>query len=152
MTRTAAQNATYPQKIACLIKLAADGGHPFICGICGQPILPSQAVQFDHTHAVGRGGQNRVEDLRPVHAANRGAEDAAGNPLDCHFRKTARPRCLATTIGGDTFEHHKTNRLSGLAVIAKRAPGEPRPKSAWRSRPFAKGHRPIPSRPMRRRA
>lgn len=148
MTRTAALNATYPQKIACLIKLAADAGHPFLCGICGGPILPGQKFAFDHVHAVGRGGQNRVEDLHPVHDSRPAADDG----LDCHTRKTAHPRGPHTAIGGDTFEAAKTDRLAAAHAINKRPPGAPRPRSNWRSRPLTKGHRHIPSRPMRRPA
>lgn len=151
MARTA--HATYPMKLACLIWLASEAGHPFTCAECGKPILPGQAVQFDHRHAVGRGGQNRVEDLRPVHAAKRGTQDATGNPLDCHDRKTSRPRSLATTIGGDTFEHHKTDRIAPAGIVNKRPPGEPRPPSSWPTRKLT-ASRPFPprgSRPMNRK-
>jgi hypothetical protein len=136
MARSA--NATYPQKIACLIKLAADSGHPFICPECGRPILPGQAVQFDHRQAVGRGGDNRVEDLAPVHAAQRGTVDGAGNPLDCHDRKTFRPRGGATTLGGDNYEAKKTTRLADAAAIIKPDPGMARAKQKkdWPSHPL----------------
>jgi hypothetical protein len=110
MARTS--NATYTMKIACLIWLAAEGGHPFICAECGKPVLPGQVIQFDHRQAVGRGGDNTFKDLRPIHSDRRGTEDGAGNPLDCHDRKTFRPRGGATTIGGDNYEAKKTDRMA----------------------------------------
>lgn len=145
MTRTA--NASYPDKIACLIWLAAEAGHPFICPECGKPILPDQVVHFDHRQAVGRGGANTFKDLRPVHAARRGTEDAHGNPLDCHDRKTFRPRSLATTIGGDNYEAKKTTRLEEARAA------KPAPTRAWTSRKLSAGRKfpPRGSRPMNRR-
>ena len=122
MARTA--NATYPMKIACLIKTAADSGHPFICELCRKPILPGHPVQFDHVQAVGRGGNNRVEDLRPVHASPRGTMDGDGNHIDCHDRKTFRPRSGATTLGGDNYEAKKTERLISAHKVNKLPPGE----------------------------
>jgi hypothetical protein len=155
MARTA--NASYPMKIACLIKTAADAGHPFICGLCGRPILPGQAVQFDHTQAVGRGGDNRVEDLRPVHSASRGTLDAEGHALDCHYRKTFRPRSGATTIGGDNYEAKKTDRLGATHKVNKlptgTRPAKP-PAQAMRSRKFPtqqRGFAPRGARPMNKK-
>lgn len=154
MARTA--NASYADKIANLIWLAHEGGHPFICGICCQPILPGQRIQFDHGQAVGRGGANTFKDIRPVHAAARGTQDVHGNPLDCHDRKTFRPRGGATTLGGDNYEAKKTDRLAQAAVITKRAPGT-KPASTGRQWPTrhmqARAHAwpPRGSRPMNRK-
>jgi hypothetical protein len=111
MTRTA--NATYAMKLAALIKLAADGGHPFTCSICGKPIIPGQRFAFDHSWAVGRGGPNTVDDIFPVH-------DEKTGELDCHTRKTAHPRGPHTAICGDTFEAAKTGRLADKFVPQKR--------------------------------
>ena len=153
MARTA--NATYPMKIACLIWLAAESGNPFICAECGKPILPGQAVQFDHRQAVSRGGANDPEALRPVHSAARGTVDTAGNPLDCHDRKTFRPRGGATTLGGDNFEAKKTDRLACMTAEDHqyRMKIESRPASCWPSRPFQqfKRAKSWPSRPMQSR-
>lgn len=154
MARTA--NATYPMKIACLIWLAAESGHPFICAECGRPILPGQAVQFDHRQAVGRGGANDAKALRPVHSAARGTADAAGNPIDCHDRKTFRPRGGATTIGGDNYEAKKTDRLEAMSKQdhAIRHGQAERATSTIRSRPFqsrAKAWPPCGSRPMNKK-
>lgn len=136
MART--ENATYPMKITNLVWLAAEGGHPFICPECSKPILPEHVIQFDHRHAVGRGGANTYKHLRPVHAAKRGTVDAAGNPLDCHDRKTFRPRGGATTIGSDNYEAKKTTRL-----IEAQIP-DASPKRKWPSRPFPKARaRPL---------
>lgn len=149
MSRTA--NATYAMKIACLIWLAAEADHPFTCAECGRPIFSGQAVQFDHRQAVGRGGANGFKDLRPVHAARRSTVDGEGRPLDCHDRKTFRPRGGATTIGGDNYEAKKTDRLAEKHTFSKALTGKPRadrPARAWasrklQSRPFPKVHRPM---------
>jgi len=151
MARTA--NATPAMKIECLIRMAAEAGHPFICAECGQPILPGQAVQFDHRHAVGRGGSNRPEDLAPLHAAKKGTMDGAGNPLDCHYRKTHRPRSLATALSGDNYEAKKAPQIAAKSIINKLPPGTPHPPSAWASRKLT-ASRPFPprgSRPMNRK-
>lgn len=105
MARAAHLNATYPQKIACLILIAFESGHPFICAICGEPILPGQIIQFDHGAAVGRGGTNEVKDIRPVHTDK--------PPFDCHQRKTHGGSAKATTLGSDTHEYWKIRRLRG---------------------------------------
>lgn len=154
MARTA--NATYPMKITCLIGIKAAEGNPFICPECGRPILPHHAIQFDHRHAVGRGGANNPDDLAPVHAAKRGTVDSQGHPLDCHDRKTFRPLGGATTLGGDNYEAKKTVRLAAMtkqdhAVLhgqAVRAAGR------LRSKPFqsrANAWPPRGSRPMNRK-
>lgn len=154
MARTA--NATYPMKIACLIWLAAESGHPFDCAECDRPILPGQAVQFDHRQAVGRGGANDAKALRPVHSAARGTADTIGNPLDCHDRKTFRPRGGATTIGGDNYEAKKTDRLAAVFEEDTAISGglKFRTPSSLRSRSFqsrAKAWPPRGSRPMNRK-
>lgn len=153
MTRTA--NATYPMKITCLIGLAAAGGHPFICPECGRPILADHIVQFDHRQAVGRGGANKPEDLAPVHSAKRGTVDPEGHPLDCHDRKTFRPRGGATTLGGDNYEAKKTDRLGEKHAVNKPPTGTERPERhsrAWAKRPMQTARRPWPKRKMRGRA
>lgn len=154
MARTA--NATYPMKIACLIFLAAKNGTPFLCGICGKPVMPGQAVQFDHPWAVGRGGPNTSEVLQPVHSAARGTLDSCGDALDCHDRKTFRPRGGATTIGGDNYEAKKTDRLACMTAEDHRYRRgiEERPPGTIRSKPFqarAKAWPPRGSRPMNRK-
>lgn len=151
MTRTA--NATYAMKIDCLIRLAFAAGHPFTCAECGRPILPGQAVQFDHRHAVGRGGANSADALAPIHAASKGTQDAAGIPLDCHYRKTFRPRSLATGIGSDNFEAKKVGKIIAAHAINKRPLGEPRPPSSWGSRKLQSGRKlpPRGSCPMNRK-
>ncbi len=143
MTRTV--NATYPMKINALVAIAAAAGQPFLCGICGKPILPGQRLAFDHTHAVGRGGKNRVEDLKPVHD-----EKARDSEWNCHTRKTAHPRGPHTAIGGDTFEAAKTPRIALAAVINKPPTGQRPPRAAAQRIPARKQAWPAKgSRPMR---
>lgn len=149
MTRTA--NATYPQKLACLIWLAAESGHPFACAECGKPILPGQAIQFDHRQAVARGGANHFQALRPIHSAPRGTEDGQGNLLDCHYRKTCRPRSGATTLGGDNYEAKKTSRLANAQAAPPAATGRPWPSRPMQSRPMQSRAQPWPKRKMRGR-
>ncbi|MDE2096530.1 MAG: hypothetical protein KGL39_04730 [Patescibacteria group bacterium] len=127
MTRSAHQNATYPQKIACLILIAFESGHPFVCPICGEPILPGQTIQFDHGAAVGRGGTNEVRDIRPVHYDQ--------PPFDCHQRKTWGGSAKATTLGTDTHEAAKLKRILGETCT--------RPKKKIQSRGFGKTRRPM---------
>lgn len=145
MTRTA--NATYAMKIAAMIRIAAETGHPFLCAICGKPILPGQRLNFDHGHAVGRDGPNTAENLFLVH-------DERSGEFDCHTRKTAHPRGPHTAIGGDTFEAAKTKRLVAStnehrAVLTGEAV---RPPSGLRGRKAIQGRlKPWPprgSRPM----
>jgi len=154
MTRTA--NATYTQKIACLILLAHQAGHPFICAECGKPILPGQTVQFDHRHADGRGGANIIANLAPLHSHPKGAEDGLGNPLDCHYRKTFRPRSLATGLGSDNYEAKKAPKMAAAHLVSKPPIGQPRPqtiKRSWGSRKLQSGRKlpPRGSRPMNRK-
>jgi hypothetical protein len=155
MSRTA--NATYQQKIACLIMLAHQAGHPFVCAECGRPILPGQQVQFDHRHADGRGGPNVIANLAPLHSHPKGAEDELGNPLDCHYRKTFRPRSLATGLGSDNYEAKKAPKMAAAHAINKLPPGTPRAKAparAMATRKFPtqqRGFAPRGSRPMNRK-
>lgn len=80
----------------------------FICTICGEPILPGQVIQFDHTHADVHGGGHTFKDLRPVHY----------DP--CHKEKTTRD--IAAKAKGD--------RILGLTCTG--------PKRKIPRRPFAK--------------
>lgn len=134
MPRSAHLNATYPMKIAALILIAFEAGHPFICAICGEPIQPGQKVQFDHGAAVGRGGTNEVKDIRPVHTDI--------EPFDCHQRKTYGGKAKATTCGTDTAEAAKVKRILGLTCNG--------PKKKIQSQPFRKapeGYRAFARRP-----
>lgn len=42
-------------------------GPSFPCAICGEPLLPGQAIQFDHIHADVFDGPHEYQNLRPVH-------------------------------------------------------------------------------------
>lgn len=149
MARTA--NATYWQKIECLIWLAWESGHPFICAECGKPILPLQVINFDHRQAVARGGANTSMALRPIHAEKRDTVDEAGNPLDCHYRKTFRPRGGATTLGGDNYEAKKTSRLAAAQTAVPAPSGRRWPSREIPSRPMQYRAQPWPKRKMRQR-
>lgn len=48
-----------------------------VCGICGEPIAPGQAVHIDHVVALAKGGRTVAENLQPAHAV-------------CNIRKGAR--------------------------------------------------------------
>jgi len=65
---------TRKMAVECLLhRLATDaiigkGGEIILpCGICKEPLLPGQAIQFDHTHADTHGGAHKYWNLRPVH-------------------------------------------------------------------------------------
>jgi len=58
------------------VDVALEPGRHFIpCAICGEPLLPEQAIEFDHTHADVHGGPHEYRNLRPLHK-------------DCHKKKT----------------------------------------------------------------
>lgn len=38
-----------------------------LCPECGKPLLPGQAVQFDHIHSDAMGGPHEYQNLRPIH-------------------------------------------------------------------------------------
>lgn len=44
---------------------ARDAGRP--CSICGQPIMPGEAVHVDHVRALARGGSDDPSNLRTAH-------------------------------------------------------------------------------------
>lgn len=73
----------------------------FVCPECGEPILPGQAIQFDHRHQHATGGGHVHENLRPVHY----------DP--CHKKKSGR----------DAHARHK--------IRAIRGENKPKPKRTW---------------------
>jgi len=125
MPRTTRPDITMAMKIDCLLYRYA-----VTCAICGKDIKPGQAIEWDHVHALVHGGPHVFSNLRPLHA-------------QCHKPKTAQ----------DVSANAKVKRLAAKP-IEKRAPGEPRPPSAWAPRPFnrVKRRKDWPKRPMRRQA
>jgi hypothetical protein len=78
------------------------------CPICGEPLLPGQKVQWDHTHAEGLGGGHGTNHIRLVHY----------DP--CHKKKTKR----------DVQALAKIDRITGVTGNG--------PKRNIPSRPFMK--------------
>lgn len=78
--------------VDCLLDRAAKTGHPIHCGEskCLAPLLPGQAIQFDHVHSDVMGGPHEYQNLRPLHR-------------DCHKPKTKR----------DVQAHRKVKRIRG---------------------------------------
>lgn len=87
----------------------------FKCTECGDPILPGQTIQFDHTHADKRGGGHTFRDIRPIHY----------DP--CHKRKSKR----------DVAALAKIDRITGKT---KNGPKRkiPSPNKPWPKRPMRK--------------
>lgn len=59
---------TRKMAVDCLLArfaLAMDVGLP--CSVCGEPLLPGQAIQFDHIHADVFEGAHEHMNLRPIH-------------------------------------------------------------------------------------
>lgn len=99
------------------------------CPLCNERLGDLAGLQFDHTHALGRGGADDIENQRAIHVA-------------CHRVKTSGTK--ATTLGSDIHEIAKTRRMGReeedfrRRLLAK-APGEPRErKSRIKSRGFDK--------------
>ncbi len=60
------------------------------CAVCRDPIVPGEAIQFDHIHSDVMGGPHEYQNLRPIHR-------------ECHKPKTKR----------DTQAHYKVKRIRG---------------------------------------
>lgn len=71
-------------------------------GLCGNPKCRKPLVKGDiikeHIQPCSRGGKNTLANKK-LHCR------------ECANEKTFHPRSKATTLGGDNFEFHKTNRL-----------------------------------------
>jgi len=101
--------------VDCLLdRVIRQFGTPLLCSVDGEPLLPGQAIQFDHLHADGLGGPHEYQNLRPIHY----------DP--CHKRKSAR----------DVADMAKIDRITGVT--------KGRPPTIWPkgqkipSRPFPK--------------
>lgn len=80
---------------------AVDGVFRLICQECKEPLLPGQAIQFDHIHQHATGGAHTYQALRPIHY----------DP--CHKAKNKR----------DARARRKIRDLTGQ--------NKPKPKRSW---------------------
>lgn len=81
-----------------------------LCRVCGEPLLPGQAIQFDHIHADALGGPHEYKNIRPIHY----------DP--CHKAKSKR----------DVGALAKIDRITGLTCTG--------PKKQIPSRPLKSGN------------
>lgn len=88
------------------------------CPICREKLGPLEGLDWDHEHALARGGTDTLDNIRAVHR----------HP--CHARKTAKV---------DIPEAAKTKRLTASeaefrARLLTKQPGEKKPASKWPKR------------------
>ncbi len=58
---------TARMKVDCLLAaVISQFGEPLRCRLSNEPMMPSDNVQFDHTHALTHGGKHSYRDIRPV--------------------------------------------------------------------------------------
>lgn len=97
------------------------------CPLCGERLGDLADLDFDHEHALARGGEDDIDNIRAVHR-------------DCHRVKTSGTP--ATSRGSDVHEIAKTKRLAAeqeefrQRILAKEPGTKPGRKSRWPSRPF----------------
>ncbi|WP_370677567.1 HNH endonuclease signature motif containing protein [Pleomorphomonas sp. PLEO] len=98
-----------------------------MCPICGERLGGLDGLDFDHEHALARGGADTIENLRAVHR-------------DCHRVKTSGAK--ATSHGSDIHEIAKTKRLAAgqeefrRRLLTKEPGKESERSSKWPSRPL----------------
>lgn len=63
--------------VDCLLYRINRVFHGLTCDICGEYLMPTQNIQFDHIHAIVHLGPHEYQNLRPVHA-------------ECHKKKTVQ--------------------------------------------------------------
>lgn len=108
--------------VDCLLdRISRQFGEPLCCTVCREPILPGQAIQFDHIHADTFGGAHEYQNLRPIHY----------DP--CHKKKTRQ----------DQQDNAKIDRITGVTGNG--------PRKKIPTRPFSEGHRPMQSKPFEKR-
>lgn len=66
------------------------------CYLCGKPIVITDKWELDHIHAIGLGGLDNNDNLRPTH-------------VDCHKRKTFGSR--SSSYGSDIHAMAKLKRI-----------------------------------------
>lgn len=90
-----------------------NGEYVLLCPICGEPLEPGQAIQFDHHHADGMGGPHEYQNLRPIHY----------DP--CHKKKSKK----------DAAALAKVARITGKTKTKPKR-RIPSPKKPWPKRPM----------------
>ncbi len=121
---------TRKMAVDCLLdRIQRQFGEPLRCVVCGEPVLPGQAIQFDHIHCDVLGGAHEYQNLRPIHY----------DP--CHKKKSGR----------DAAAKAKVDRITGKTKMG--------PKAKISNRPMGKrppgsgnGFPPRGSTPMRRKS
>ncbi len=98
------------------------------CPLCNEKLGALDDTDFDHVHALGRGGTDTIDNLRAVHR-------------ECHKVKTHGNG--ATTLRSDAGEMRKTRQLVEKREAREAPPDDvpaPRlkPKAKINSAPFAK--------------
>jgi 5-methylcytosine-specific restriction endonuclease McrA len=105
--------------VDCLLdRVIRQFGKPLLSPVDGQPLLPGEAIQFDHIHADVHGGAHEYQNLRPIH-------------IPAHKKKTKADiqakakvdRILGITCNGPTkkiqsrgFDKTKTRKFNGSVV------------------------------------
>lgn len=104
--------------VDCLLdRVIRQFGEPLRSPVDNEPLLPGEAIQFDHIHADVFDGPHEYTNLRPIHS-------------EAHKKKTAR----------DIKDKAKEDRILGLTKNgpSKPIPSRPFPKGQrkMQSRPF----------------
>jgi hypothetical protein len=118
---TARRRLTLTEKLEIMTRQAR-------CPVCGEKLGRLEDLQFDHEIALGRDGEDTIENLRAIHTE------------PCHREKTSGGR--ATTRGSDIQEIARDRRLGEkeqefrTRLLAKSGRGEPppKPRSKWPKR------------------
>lgn len=109
--------------VDCLLdRVIRQFGTPLLSPADGQPLLPGEAIQFDHIHADVFGGAHIYQNLRPIHAQAHKKKTKADIQA-----KAKGDRILGLTktgpkkkIASRGFDKTKTRKFDGN-VIARRA-------------------------------
>lgn len=116
---------TLTQKLSIMVRQAR-------CPLCGDRLGALERLDWDHAHALARGGADEPENIQAVHRA-------------CHRIKTSgKP---ATTRGSDIAEIAKTRRLTKqeqefrTRLLAPEPKPEKPTKFKWPKRPMGQKQR-----------
>lgn len=103
--------------VDCLLdRVIRQFGSPLLSPADGVPLLPGDAVQFDHIHADVFGGAHEYQNLRPIHTER-------------HKKKTKQ----------DVQDKSKIDRLTGVTCTkpGKKIPARPFAKAPPNYQPWA---------------
>lgn len=94
------------------------------CPRCGEKLGVMTNLEFDHAHALARGGGDTNDNMVALH-------------VECHREKTSGT--ASTSRGSDVHEIAKTKRLAReeeafRARILAKEPGAEKPRSRWPNR------------------